>query len=141
MSTPPTLQQPAVTKATRILLVEDHLPTRHEMRALIEGQPNMTVVAEAESGEEGLDLARDTHPDIIVMDILLPGMNGIEATRRALSEYPLIRVLALSNHFGSSLVQAVKDSGGSGYVRKCNAFEELIPALLSISGGGHYFNS
>jgi DNA-binding NarL/FixJ family response regulator len=139
MSTNPTQKQPQAAKTTRILLVEDHLPTRHEMRVLIEGQPNMTVVAEAVSGEDGMDLARSAHPDIVVMDILLPGINGIEATRRILVEHPDIKVLALSNHFGSSLVQAVRDSGGKGYVRKCNAFEELIPALQAISGGDQYF--
>jgi DNA-binding NarL/FixJ family response regulator len=124
----------------RILLIEDHKPTRDELRAMIEREPDMTVVAEAETGEEGLAMAREEHPDVVVMDILLPGINGIETTRRILDEQPDIKVLALSNHFGESLVQAILDGGGMGYVRKSMAFEDLIPALHSISTGKRYMS-
>ena len=120
------------------MLVEDHKPTRDEMRALIEQQPQMTVVAEAATGEEAMDKAHEVRPDVVVMDILLPGMNGIEATRRIHDEQPGVKVLALSNHFGDSLVQAVLDAGGLGYVRKGRAFEELIPALRSVASGQQY---
>ena len=122
----------------KILLIEDHKPTRDEIRALIEQQPDMTVVAEAQSGEEGLEKARVAHPDVVIMDILLPDMNGIEATRKIIAEQSRIRVLALSNHFGSSLVQAVLDAGCLGYVRKSLAFEELIPALRAVASGEQY---
>jgi len=122
----------------RILIVDDHQATRDEMRALVELQPDMLVVAVAETGEGALDLARDAKPDIVVMDILLPGMNGIETTRKILAEHPGTRVLALSNHFGDSLVKAVLDAGGMGYVRKCRAFEDLVPALRMIASGGQY---
>ena len=118
-----------------ILLVEDHQPTRAEMRALIAIQTDMSVVAEAETGEDAVVKARETKPDIVVMDILLPGMNGIETTRKILIEQPAIKVLALSNHFGSSLVQAIMNAGGMGYVRKTRAFEELIPALRLVFSG------
>ena len=122
----------------RILLVEDHKPTRDEMRALIEQQADMTVVAEAATGEDALDKARAEHPDVVVTDILLPGMNGIDAARKIRTEQPDVRVLALSNHFGESLVQAILDAGGLGYVRKGRAFEELIPALRSVASGEQY---
>ena len=122
----------------RILLVEDHKATRDEMHALIERQPDMTVVAEAETGEDALDRARDEKPDIAVMDILLPGMNGVETTCKILAEQPWVKVLALSNHFGDSLVRAILDAGGLGYVRKSRAFEELIPALRSVASGAQY---
>lgn len=122
----------------RILLVEDHRPTRDEMRAMIEREPDMTVVAEAESGEDAVGMARKEKPDVIVMDILLPGMNGIETTRRIRAERPDIKVLALSNHFGASLVQAILDVGGLGYVQKSRSFEELIPALRSVALGEKY---
>jgi len=121
-----------------ILLVDDHKPTRDEMRALFERQLDMTVVAEAETGEDAVIRARKLRPDIIVMDILLPGMNGIEATRTIRAEFPDAKILALSNHFGASLVQAVLDAGGLGYVRKSNAFEELVPALRSVAAGRQY---
>ncbi len=122
----------------RILLVEDHKPTREEMRALLAREPDMTVVGEAESGEEALIKARQELPDVIVMDILLPGMNGIETTRRIRAEQPDVKVLALSNHFGDSLVQAVLGAGGLGYVRKNRAFEELVLAVRAVSAGEQY---
>jgi len=125
----------------RILLVEDHKATREEMRALIERQADMTVVAEAESGEIALDKAREACPDVVIMDILLPGMNGIETTRKILVNQPGIKVLALSNHFGDSLVHSILNAGGMGYVRKNRAFEELIPALRSVAAGKAYISN
>lgn len=124
----------------KILLVEDHKATRDEMRALIERQPDMTVVAEAETGEEALDKAHETCPEVVIMDILLPGMNGIETTRKILAKQPGVRVLALSNHFGATLVQAILSAGGLGYVRKNRALEELIPALRSVAEGKQYIS-
>ena len=121
-----------------ILLVEDHRPTREAMHALIEEQPDMHVVAEAISGEEAVDRARELCPEIIVMDILMPGMNGVEATRAICDAQPEIKILALSNHFGASLVQAILDAGGRGYVQKSRAFEKLIPALRSVAEGKQY---
>ncbi len=125
-------------KSIRIMLVEDHNPTRAEVRALIESQPDMTVVAEAETGEAALDRALEFLPDVVVMDILLPGINGIEATRKILAGQPAVKVLALSNHFGDSLVQAILSAGGLGYVRKNRALEELIPALRTVAAGKRY---
>lgn len=119
----------------RILLVEDHKPTREVMRALIEEQSDMQVVGEAPTGEDAVNLSRDLRPDIVVMDILLPGMNGIEATRKILAAQPEVKVLALSNHFGESLVQAIVDAGGLAYVQKSMAFEELVPTLRAVAAG------
>ncbi len=121
-----------------MLIVDDHAATREEIRALIEGEADMCVVAEADSGEDGVTKAIKERPDIVVMDILLPGMNGIEATRAILAEQPGIRVLALSNHFGESLEQAILKAGGMGYVRKNRAFENLIPALRAVYAGHQY---
>ena len=123
-----------------ILLVDDHQPTREEMRALVERQPDMTVLAEAPTGEDAVAQTRALHPDIVIMDILLPGMNGVEATRAICAENPGIKVLALSNHSGESLVQAILAAGGKGYVQKSRAFEELIPALLAVAAGRQYFD-
>ena len=124
-----------------ILLVEDHSPTRAEVRALLEREPDMTVVGEAVCGEDAVSLARELRPDIIVMDILLPGINGVEASRLIHAERPSIRILALSNHFGESLVQAILTAGGMGYVRKSRAFEELIPALRMVASGQTHVSS
>jgi len=120
------------------MLVEDHQPTRKEMRSLIEGESDMTVVAESPTGEDAVDKARELHPDIIIMDILLPGINGIETTRQIRAELPEVKVLALSNHIGDALVRAILKVGGLGYVRKRRAFEELVPALRSVAAGKKY---
>ena len=111
------------------------------MRALIEQQPDMTVVAEAGTGEDAVDMAHDERPDVVVMDILLPGMNGIETSRKIRATQPDVKVLALSNHFGESLVQAILEAGGLGYVRKNRAFEELIPALRAVAAGKKYISN
>lgn len=122
----------------RIMLVDDHEATRVEIRGLISAQQDMSVAAEAGSGEEAVRLARECRPDVIVMDIMMHGMNGIETTRRILAEQPDIRVLALSNHSGASLVQAIVNAGGLGYVPKNKAFEELVPAIRCVKGGQPY---
>lgn len=125
----------------RILLVDDHEATRNEMRGLIERQPDMRVVAEAATGEEGLAAARAELPDVVIMDIWLPGISGIEATHRLLAERPGAKVLALSNHTGEILVKAILDAGCQGYVMKAAAFEELIPALRAIAAGRQYVST
>lgn len=121
-----------------ILLVDDHVPTREEIKALIGQEPDLHVVGEAGTAEEAFVLARELKPDVVVMDIMLPGINGVEATRLILAEHPQMHVLALSNHSGTSLVQAVQNAGGLGYVPKNRAFEELIPAIRTV-GAGHPF--
>ncbi|MGD9874033.1 MAG: response regulator transcription factor [Kiritimatiellia bacterium] len=118
-----------------VLLVDDHIQTRDEIKALITREKDISVVAEAGTAEEALELVRENRPDVVVMDIMLPGMNGIEATRAILSELPETRVLALSNHSGATLVQAVLNAGSLGYVLKNRAFEELIPALRAVGAG------
>jgi DNA-binding NarL/FixJ family response regulator len=122
----------------KVLLVDDHAPTRQEMLSLVNGQGDMEVVGEADSGENAIEQARALQPDVIVMDILLPGITGVEATRKIVADSPQTKVVALSNHSGRRLVQAVMQSGGLGYVRKDHAFEELIPAIRSVSTGDRY---
>jgi len=125
----------------RIVLIDDHAATRDEMRGLIELQPDMRVVAEAATGEDGLAAARAELPDVVIMDIWLPGISGIEATRRLLAERPGTKVLALSNHTGEILVNTILDAGCQGYVMKEVAFEELIPALRAIAAGRQYVST
>jgi DNA-binding NarL/FixJ family response regulator len=122
----------------RVLLVDDHRPTREEMKSLIDREENLRVVAESDSGEAAIDEAVRLNPDIVVMDIVLPGINGVEATRAILKVCPNAKVLALSNYSGPALVQAVLEAGGLGYVRKEQAFEQLIPAIHAVAAGKRY---
>ena len=108
------------------------------MAALINAEKDLSVVAEAATGEEGVLKACELKPDIVVMDIILPGINGIEATKVILANYPEARILVLSNHSGRILVQALLSANVKGYIRKNHAFEELVPAIRSITNGRPY---
>jgi DNA-binding NarL/FixJ family response regulator len=121
-----------------VLLVDDHSPTRDEMRSLLSREAAFQVVAQADAGEEAIQQARLHHPDLVVMDIFLPGISGVEATLAIIHDRPGTRVVALSNHCGKNIVQAFLKAGGMGYVRKSCAFEELIPALQAALAGTTY---
>jgi DNA-binding NarL/FixJ family response regulator len=122
----------------KVLVVDDHAPTRREMILLIGREPNLEVVGEAATGEDAVAKVKELHPDVVVMDILLPGITGVEATRIIAADSPGMRIVALSNHSGRNLVQAVLRAGGMGYVRKDHAFEELVPAIRSIAAGERF---
>ena len=121
-----------------ILLVDDHAATREEFIGLIEMQADMKVVGQASNGEEGIRLAEALHPDIILMDVVMPGMNGIVATETIHASVPEARVLALSNHTGGYLISELLRVGVNGYLRKDHAYEELVPAIRTVAGGGQY---
>ena len=122
----------------RVLLIDDHVPMREHVAALLSTETDIQVVAAAGSAEEALDVEKEIHPDVVIMDIMLPGMNGVEAIRRMVSRSPDAKILALSNHSGAALIQAVFDAGGLGYVRKNHAAEELIPAIRTVGAGEKY---
>ncbi len=123
------------------MLVDDHAFTRKHMASLIDLQPGLSVVAEAGSGEEALPLATHIRPDLIVMDILLPMMNGIDATRAIIAAHPGQKILVLSNYEGNTLIESIKSAGALGFVKKDEAYEELIPAILDILSGRTHFGS
>lgn len=125
--------------ATEVIIVDDHDATRHEMASLIDEENDFRVVGEACSGEDGVALAREHDNAIVVMDIVMPGMSGIEAARKLVSRDSGIKVLALSNHSGNTMAKAVVQSGAQGYVRKDQAYEELIPAMRAVARGEQYF--
>jgi DNA-binding NarL/FixJ family response regulator len=122
----------------KVMLVDDHELTRMQMASLITQEKDMKVVAEASSGEESLGKDMHAEPDVIVMDILLPGITGVDACRKLLHTRPNARVLVLSNYSGKPLLQAVLAAGALGYVRKDRAFEELIPAIRAVAAGKPY---
>jgi len=125
-------------KPFRVLLADDHAPTRQEMVTLIGREDDLLVVADVATGEEAVTTAQTVCPDFIVLDILLPRMNGIEVCRVITDKLPGVRVVALSNHSGQRLVKAFFAAGGMGYVRKDHAVEELVPAIRSILAGRQY---
>ena len=110
---------------TRILLADDHEIFRDGLRSLLEQQPGLRVVAEVEDGLQAVAAALKMKPDVAVMDLSMPGMNGIEATRRITETLPEVKVLCLSMHTDSAFVLAVLEAGASGYLVKDCALEEL----------------
>ncbi len=124
----------------RVLLADDHKLLRECLRALIEEQTNMKVVGEAEDGRAALWLARKLSPDVVVMDISMPGLNGIETTRQIMSAAYGIKVLALSMHDDTRFVTEMLKAGASGYLLKDCAFEELIHAIRVVAEQGSYIS-
>lgn len=124
----------------RVLLADDHHIVREGLRALIEKQSDMEVVAEAENGRQALRLALELKPDVIVMDITMPDLNGIEVTRRIADEAPQVRVIALSMHSDRNFVNGMLRAGGSGYLLKDCASEELIESIRAVKSGRIYLS-
>ena len=116
----------------RILIADDHRVVREGLRSLLEKQANMSVVGEASDGREAIQLARKLEPDIVIMDISMPELNGIEATRQVTSEIPGIKVIALSMHSEERFITEMFKAGASGYLLKDCAFKELIIAIRAI---------
>lgn len=122
----------------RLLLVDDHQVVRTGLRMLLESQPEMKIVGEASSGAEGLALARDLSPDVIIMDITLPDISGIEATRRLKQSHPQIAVVAFTIHEDEQYFFEMLQAGASGYVPKRAAPDDLINAIWAVHQGEVY---
>ena len=122
----------------RILIVDDHKIVREGLRSLIEDDGNYEVVGEASNGREALKLARQLVPNLVIMDVAMNEMNGIDATRQLTKSIPDVRVLALSMHSDSRYVKQMLEAGAMGYLVKENAFEEMAAALRSVLTGRLY---
>ena len=116
----------------RVLVVDDHKIMREGLRSLLEKQPDIEVVAEAESAREALRLVQELTPDIVIIDVVMPSLNGIEATRRILSKVPTVKVIALSMYADKRFVMEMLRAGASGYLLKDCAFEELDEAIRAV---------
>jgi DNA-binding NarL/FixJ family response regulator len=125
----------------RILIADDHTIIREGLRALIEKEADLEVVAEAGNGREALQLAHEHHPDLVVMDISMPEMNGIEATRCIINELHDVRILALSMETDRRFVVEVLKSGATGYVLKDAAFSELATAIRAVAANETYLSN
>lgn len=123
-----------------VILADDHQVIREGLRNLIADQSDMEVIAEASNGREAIDLCDEMQPDVVVMDVAMPDLNGIEATRQIISECPNTKVLALSMHSDKHYAAGMLGAGASGYVLKDCAFDELADAIRRIASGSSYLS-
>jgi len=124
----------------RVLLVDDHAVVRTGFRLLLQSQPDISVVAEAQSGEAACQMYADLTPDVVVMDLGMPGMGGLEALRRIRSRNPAARVLALSAHDDPMHARRALREGALGFLSKRSAPEALIEAIACIAAGQRYLD-
>jgi len=124
----------------RILLADDHSLLREGLRLLLERQPEFAVVGEAGDGREAVRLAEELHPDVVVMDIAMPELNGIEATLRIVNGLPRTSVLILSMHHDESYVARALKAGARGYLLKDSLKADLLNAVLAVTEGRSFFS-
>lgn len=124
----------------RVLLVDDHTMMREGLRSMLAGSNDIEVIGEASDGRTALDLVRTLLPDIVVMDVGMPELNGIETTRRIRAEFERVKVIALSTHRDQRYVHHMLEAGACGYVLKISAYEELIRAVRAASKGRTYLS-
>ena len=124
----------------KVLIAEDHGVVRQGLRVLIEEEPDIEVVGEAQDGLEVVELAKQLSPDVVLMDITMPNLNGVEAARFIREANPDIRVIALSVHFDKHFVMEMLRAGASGYVLKSCLFDEVLKALRTVEAGQHYLS-
>ena len=120
------------------LLVDDHTLIRQGVRVLLEAEDDIAVVGEAQDGRQAVEMAARLRPDVVVMDIAMPLLNGIEATRQILAAVPTTRVLILSAHSDEEYVERITELGAAGYVLKQSSLEDLAAAIRTAHAGGVY---
>ncbi len=127
-------------KKISVLLVDDHTVVRQGLRALLGAEGDMEVVGEAENGRQAVALARKTPPDIVVMDIAMPLLNGLEATRQIMRIAPTTKVLVLTSYGDDDCVQQLMRAGAAGYLIKQTAANELLKAIREVHRGNAFFS-
>jgi DNA-binding NarL/FixJ family response regulator len=128
-------------RAVRVLIVDNHPIIRGGLTAVLSGERDMEVVGEAVDGLSAVDAASRLRPDVVVMDLSMPGVDGIEATRRLRAAQPEIKVLVLSCHREPGHVQSAMEAGAAGYVLKRTAVGELVSGLRAVASGGTFLDS
>ena len=124
----------------RILLADDHALVRQGFRMILEAQPDMEIVGQAGNGREAVELAEKLRPDVVVMDVAMPELNGTEATRRLAASTPRTRVLALSMHKDSVYVREILRAGARGYLLKDSGDTDLVAAVRAVAKGEGYIS-
>ena len=125
----------------RVLIAEDHAVVRQSLRYLLESQPGLEVVGEAANGREAVELAEKLLPDVVLMDTIMPGLNGIEATRQIRRRQPKTKVLMLTGYMEDEHVAGALKAGASGYVVKKSELDELLLGIQAVHRGNPYFSS
>lgn len=123
-----------------VLLVDDHAIIREGLRSLLEKQPDMEVLADTDEGRRAVELVRELSPDVVIMDVTMAGLNGIEATRLIAAEFPEVKVVALSIHSQRRFIADMLSAGASGYILKECLFDELVQAIQAVAVGGRYLS-
>ncbi|MBM4273362.1 MAG: response regulator transcription factor [Deltaproteobacteria bacterium] len=124
----------------KIIIADDHQIVRQGLRTLLEKEPDLEVVAEAEDGRKTVSLVEEMHPQVVIMDVNMPELNGIEATRQILTRHPGVKVIALSMHTDRRFVLNMMRAGASGYLLKDCAFEELSQAIRLVLANKTYLS-
>ncbi|NOT27911.1 MAG: response regulator transcription factor [Acidobacteria bacterium] len=125
----------------RIVLADDHVAVRQGLKLLIDAQPDMQVVAEASDGISAVDHARTLKPEVVVMDISMPGVNGLVATRTLRAQVPGTGVVILTRHGDDAYLQELLRAGAAGYVLKQSPADQLLQAVRAVAAGGQYLDS
>ena len=126
--------------SVRLILVDDHPMLRQGLRALLDQEEDLEVVAEAGDGRTAVEQADNEQPDLVVMDLALPQLNGIEATRQIRANCPQTKIIALSQHMDSRYVEGALEAGADGYVLKREAVGELVQAVRAVTAGQAYLS-
>ena len=124
----------------RILIADDHGIVREGLKSLIEQQPDMEVIGEAKDGNTAVQLTKELSPDVVIMDVSMPNLNGVEATKYIIQHKPDVKVILLSMHTDSHIVKESLKAGASGYVLKSYLFDELLNALKAVQANGYYLS-
>lgn len=127
-------------KKTRILLAEDHTIVRQGLRAILENERDLEVVGEAADGREAVRKALTLVPDVVIMDVSMPRMNGLEATARIVKENPAVKVVALTMHSSDDYVYSLLKAGAKGYLLKESISADLVEAIHAVQAGGTYLH-
>src|SRR5581483_6506305 len=127
--------------ATTILVADDHAIVRQGLEALLRTEPDFDLIGAAANGAEAIELARQHHPNVLVLDLSMPGVGGMEVLRQVKSQAPDVHVIVLSMHRSDAYVLEALRTGAQGYVLKDSSLDELIAGIRQVGGGGHYLSS
>jgi two-component system response regulator NreC len=128
-------------KRIRILLADDHAVVRQGFKMILDAEPDMEIVGEAGNGRDAVSLAEELRPDVVIMDVAMPELNGIEATRRLAASAPHVRVLALSMHKDSVYVREILRAGARGYLLKDSGAVDLLRAVRTVASGEGFLST